>query len=224
MPPPPAILESTAQELPVLEFPPDEVKVIRWPDPAPWGGLRKAMTKEDFETRDWNEGNLACTWKFEFNNGYAEAGELRIKMNEIGYMTELPDAFRSCKHGQAGCRMLFEVEVWLSDTKMRKPDFCVLTAEQIQRAKAGEEPIPKFIIEVVSPSDQSTYHDQKLIDYFNAGVEVVWHVNPRLEMIIIYTSPHDGEIMHGDDICTAAPAFPEFRIKACEVFAAAKPE
>ncbi len=223
MPPPPATAEPPAKELPTLEFPPDEVKVIHWPDPAPWSGLRKAMTKEDFTTRDWNEGNLACAWKFEFNNGYAEAGEERMKMKEIGFMEGLPDAFRSCPHGKNGSRMYFEVEVWLTDTMMRKPDFCALTPEQIQKAKAGEEPVPKFMIEVVSPSDQSTYHDQKLIDYFKHGVEVVWHVNPRLEMVIIYTAPGEGEIMHGDDICTAAPVFPDFKVKACEVFAAAKP-
>jgi hypothetical protein len=41
-------------------------------------------------------------------------------------------------------------------------------------------------------------------------------------MVVIYISPNDGEIMHGDDICTAAPAFPEFQIKACDVFAALK--
>ncbi len=208
----------------MLEFPPDEVKVIRWPDPAPWSGLRKAMTKEDFETRDWNEGELACTWKFEFNNGYAEAGEERMKMKEIGFMQWLSKAFASSAHGSQGSELFFEVEVWLSDSKMRKPDFCALTATQIRQAKAGHEPIPKFMIEVISPSDQSTYHDQKLIDYFKAGVEVVWHVNPRLEMVIIYTAPGEGEIMHGDDVCTAVPVFPEFKIKACEVFAATKAE
>jgi hypothetical protein len=222
MPPPPATLESPAQELPVLEFPPDEVKVIRWPDPAPWGGLRKAMTKEDFETRDWNEGNLACTWKFEFNNGYAEAGEERMRLNEIRFMKHLPGAFSASPYGKSGDSMFPEVEIWLSEHQMRKPDFCVLTAAQMVEADKGGCPIPKFMIEVVSPSDQSNYHDQKLIDYFKAGVEVVWHVNPRLEMVVIYISPNDGEIMHGDDICTAAPAFPEFQIKACDVFAALK--
>lgn len=219
MPPPPATAEAERR---VLESPPDEVKFVRWPDPAPWLGLRKAMTREDFESRDWNEGELACTWKFEYNNGYAEAFEQRMKMAEIGYMVRLPDAFLASPHGKQGSRMFFEVEIWLSDSKMRKPDFCVLTADQIHQAEVGHEPVPKFMIEVLSPSDQSNYHGQKLIDYFNAGVEVVWHANPRLEMVIIYTAPGEGEIMHGDDVCTAAPAFPEFQMKASEVFAAAK--
>ncbi|MBK8038507.1 MAG: Uma2 family endonuclease [Verrucomicrobiaceae bacterium] len=217
MPPPPATLES---KRPVLEFPADEVKIIRWPEPAPWSALRKAMTKEDFESRDWNEGELACTWKFEFNNGYAEAGEERMRLNEIKYMKYLPQAFASSQQG--GAEMFPEVEIWLKENLMRKPDFCVLTMQQMVEADQGGFPIPKFMIEVVSAHDTSQYHDQKLIDYFKAGVEVVWHVNPRLEMVVIYTALGEGEIMHGDDICTASPAFPEFQIKAADVFAALK--
>lgn len=181
-----------------------------------------AMTQRDFESRDWNEGETACRWKFEFNGGFAEAGEERMKLNEIKFMVSMPDAFRTCPHGIEGSRMFPEVEIWLSGTLMRKPDFCVLTPQQIAEAEGNGRPVPGFVIEVVSPNDRSTYHDQKLIDYFASGVQVVWHVNPRLEMITIFTSPHEGEIMHGDDVCSAAPAFPKFKMKASDIFAAAK--
>lgn len=40
--------------------------------------------------------------------------------------------------------------------------------------------------------------------------------------VTIYTSPTDADIKRGSEACSAALAFPKFRINADEVFAAAK--
>ena len=179
------------------------------------------MTKEDFETRDWNAGE-AARWKFEWNRGFAESYEERMKLNEIKFMRLLPKAFAASPHGGHRAEMFCELEIWLEEDLMRKPDFCVLSADQIAAADQGKHPVPAFVIEVLSPSDQVLHVQQKVCEYFAAGVKVVWHIHPRFNTVTIYTSPTDADIKRGSEACSAAPAFPKFKIKADDVFAAAR--
>ena len=195
---------------------------VEIPPLPPWHGLRVKMTREEFEARDWNSGD-AARWKFEWNNGFAETYEERMKLSEIKFMGNLPCAFTACPHGrEREAAMYYEVEIWLDDKMMRKPDFCVLTAEQVRQADEGTHPVPLFVIEVLSPSDQVLHVQNKIGEYFAAGVKVVWHVHPQFKTVTIYTGPTDAEIKHGGDICSAAPAFPKFKMKAGDIFAAAK--
>ncbi|MBX7211300.1 MAG: Uma2 family endonuclease [Verrucomicrobiaceae bacterium] len=194
---------------------------VEIPPLPPWHGLRVKMTREEFEARDWKEGD-AARWKFEWNDGFAEAYEERMRLSEIKFMRRLPNAFAASPHGKQGAEMFCEVEIWLNKRQMRIPDLCVLTEAQIEFADEGGLPVPGFVIEVLSPSDQIMHVQSKVGEYFAAGVKVVWHVHRAFKTVTIYTGPTDAEIKHDHDICSAAPAFPKFKMKASDIFAAAK--
>jgi len=74
-------------------------------------------------------------------------------------------------------------------------------------------------VEVISTFDNGNHLEKKLVDYFAVGVETVWYVYPELEMVRVYTSLRQCVYCAGEDVCSAAPALPNFQMKAASIFA-----
>lgn len=56
---------------------------------------------------------------------------------------------------------------------MRRPDLSFFSGEQVDASAAsGVEPIPEFLIEVISPTDDAENVEEKLAEYFNSSVKV----------------------------------------------------
>ena len=75
-----------------------------------------------------------------------------------------------------------------------------------------------FIIEVISDTDGINRVNDKLVEYFEVGVAVVWHVLPKQQMVYVYTSPTSVTICLGNMVCSAAPAVTDFQISANAIF------
>ena len=82
----------------------------------------------------------------------------------------------------------------------------------------GYEPVPEFIIEVISPNDQINRVKNKVYEYFNAGVKVLWHIFPEQQVVEVYRSPEDLEVCSGSKLCSAEPVVEGLVIKAEEIF------
>lgn len=111
-----------------------------------------------------------------------------------------------------------EQDVQLSDIQMWRPDIAYFTIEEEKRMKDGEDVIPKFVIEVISETDQSYKVEEKLIEYFKAGVQVVWYIMPESKAVYVYTSRREVKICIEDDICSAKPVLPDFEISVDTIF------
>lgn len=76
-----------------------------------------------------------------------------------------------------------ELRMRVTQDTYRIPDICLFEQEP-----AGEVPDspPLLIVEIVSPDDR--YHDlmQKLHDYREWGVALIWVVEPELKMLYVY--------------------------------------
>lgn len=93
------------------------------------------------------------------------------------------------------------------------------TAQQIREASTGKIPsAPEFVIEFVSNFDQHPKVLEKLEEYFNAGVRVVWLVIPQVKIVYVYTSPVEVTICKGKRVCSAEPVIPGFKINAETLF------
>jgi Uma2 family endonuclease len=68
-------------------------------------------------------------------------------------------------------------------------------------------------------NDQINEVNEKVIEYFANGIEVVWVILPRVKKVEVYTSVKNMTICFGDDICSAAPVLPDFTISVNELFA-----
>lgn len=115
--------------------------------------------------------------------------------------------------------LMAEPDVMLTAIQMRRPDIAYFTDDQIQRGRQGEDVIPEFVIEVLSETDQAYRVEEKIAEYFKAGVKVVWTINPEQKVVYVYTSRKNVTICLEDDSCQAAPVLPDFNITVNTLFA-----
>lgn len=78
--------------------------------------------------------------------------------------------------------------------------------------------VPELAAEVVSPTDDVDDVMEKVVEYFRAGVRVVWLVLPRQERVYVYTSPTDVRILARSDELTGDPVLPGFRLALNDLF------
>lgn len=87
------------------------------------------------------------------------------------------------------------------------------------------EGVPNFAAEVRSENDYGDSAEEaiaaKRADYFIAGTEVVWDVDPRAETVTIYrrSDPTRATILRRGEIVDAEPAVPGWRMSVDDIFA-----
>lgn len=170
------------------------------------------MTKADFLR--WNSDD---NYVYEYNNGLLEP-TTAMRQDEIYLYRIIEDYFFKTTTFQEGGRLWAEIDVWLSEKQMRRPDISYFTASQVNLMAAGSNIVPFFVIELASETDSERRSFTKLHEYFNAGVQVVWWVYPEFEEVYVYTSPKKVTIATDTDLLSAAPALPEFQMTVAELF------
>jgi Uma2 family endonuclease len=110
--------------------------------------------------------------------------------------------------------LFFDVEV------NRKPDMFYYTEAQADDISLGGNPIPAFIIEVISTTDQLNYMVDKMNDYRAAGVQVVWHIFTQKNEVHVYSGDNltSMKVCNGEALCSAAPVLPQFELSVAEIF------
>ena len=114
--------------------------------------------------------------------------------------------------------LVAEYDVMLTGIQMRRPDIAYLTKEQINLGKEGEDVIPEFVVEIISETDKQYKIEEKLTEYFKAGVKIVWNIIPESQLIYVYTSRKNVMICSDDDICSAEPVLTDFKIAVNKIF------
>lgn len=197
------------EEMDILD---DEVQIK---PKALYEGLR--MPVENF--LDWKPAN-ADGWKYEWDNGELVADEETMNTYQLLIFDAIMRAFVKTPEYADGATLMPEARCRFDALKRaRQPDIAYFTHTQMTLAAIGENPVPAFVIEVVSRFDNVNAIERKLIDYFAVGVETVWYVFPELEIVRVYTSLRQGVYCAGEDVCSATPALPNFQMKAASIFA-----
>ena len=166
-----------------------------------------ALPRTLAEFQDWepNDG-----FKYEWNDGelikFTGMNRKQVKVYDI-----LLNLFIDKGYKKTGT-FVAEYDVQLTGIQMRRPDIAYLTKEQIESADKGTDEIPEFMIEIISGNDQINQVEEKIIEYYKAGVKVVWLVFPDRKSVHIYTSRRNVKICIENDICSAAPVLPDFEI------------
>ena len=115
--------------------------------------------------------------------------------------------------------LMAEPDVMLTAIQMRRPDIAYFTDEQVEQGRSGRDVIPDFVVEVLSETDQAYRIEDKISEYFKAGVRVVWNIFPEQELVHVYTSRKQVSICFEDDVCSGAPVLPNFDISVNALFA-----
>ena len=184
-------------------------KTVQESKPISWVAFqRKYLTREDQYKYEWVNGTVVKTIRgmdksqlyiqFNLQNFF---DQLKIEKNLEGTLIAEPDLFFLTNH--------------------RRPDIAWLTEQQIYAlADPNAYEVPRFVIEVVSTNDSINKVKAKMINYGDAGVEVVWQIFPAHRQVDVYTGPllHHMTVCKGADICSAAPALPDFQLTVDAIF------
>ncbi len=78
--------------------------------------------------------------------------------------------------------------------------------------------MPNLAIEVVSPSNTAMEIEDKLQEYFAAGVQLVWVVYPRHRRIYVHESLTQLRILQEQDDLEGGTVLPGFRLNVGKFF------
>ena len=81
----------------------------------------------------------------------------------------------------------------LAGRPQRQPDIAFIPYDRWAPPPLTEDPpawdvVPTLIVEVISPNDTIGELEEKIRDYFDAGVVLVWVLNPTLRRVYVYES------------------------------------
>ena len=171
------------------------------------------MTKEDFLT--WRPDDEPFV--YEFNDGIIES-KPGMKQNETKIIRNIEDKFYETTAFRQKSRLFTEVDCWVTERQMRRPDMALYSNEQIERMDEGGREMPAFVIEIISEYDEFGQMNTKLREYFAAGVQVIWWVVPGFDMVHVFTSPKAITIATDTDPLSAVPALTDFNATVEDIF------
>lgn len=93
---------------------------------------------------------------------------------------------------------------------------------QVPRAKVPEV-VPNLAVEVLSEGNTVLEMEIKLKEYFLAGVDLVWFVDPDARTVRVFTSPDDVETLTAKDTLTGGAVLPGFTVPVADLFASLPP-
>jgi Uma2 family endonuclease len=160
-------------------------------------------------------------WKYEWEHGFIVSGEEYMQKTQWFIVDNIVTAFAATPYYTQRHRLMPETDVVFERTDtQRRPDIAYLTKEQIQAGSRGENPVPAFVIEIVSKHDNGSKLERKVQEYFGAGVQVVWYVYAEVRLVRVFTSAKHSDTFSDDELCSADPVLPDFAMKVSDIFAA----
>ena len=105
--------------------------------------------------------------------------------------------------------------------RIRKPDLSFIRRERLPN---GRVPVgitlirPDLAVEVISPNDEYESIDEKIADYYDAGVPLIWVVAPRTRTVLVYQADGSARRLRDTDDLTADPVVHGFRVRVAELF------
>jgi Uma2 family endonuclease len=146
-------------------------------------------------------------------------------------------AFRLARHlsnfgidrdvGEAFTEIL--VKLPLPVDRNRRPDAIFVPYDRWPKNKPlpdtnAWDVLPSVCVEVVSPRDLAEEILDKLLEYFESGVQQVWVAYPRHGLLFVHDSPTAVRVLTRDEILEGGTVLPGFRLALSELFPKPKSE
>jgi Uma2 family endonuclease len=113
------------------------------------------------------------------------------------------------------------LRLWLG--LVRIPDVSFISWDRIPGEKFPDNPvarlIPNLAIEVLSKSNTKREMERKLREYFQAGVELVWLIDPRSRTAQAYAAPDQMKRIEKDGTLEGGTVLPGFKLSLRKLFA-----
>ena len=110
------------------------------------------------------------------------------------------------------------------------PDRETVLAPDVAFVRAGREPqgearwhfarlAPDLAVEVLSPSDRASDTQAKVALYQDAGVPLIWIVDPQAETVKVLALGQPPVILTATDTLDGGEVLPDFQVEVAELFA-----
>ena len=103
---------------------------------------------------------------------------------------------------------------------VRGADVAFISNERLVQAESHSylDVAPELVVEILSPDDRWSEVQEKLAEYFNIGVQMVWVADPKQRQIHVYHSLTEIDIIGADGQLTAEELLPGFSVSVSELF------
>jgi Uma2 family endonuclease len=102
---------------------------------------------------------------------------------------------------------------------VRAPDVAFVAAERVPAETRGfAELAPDLVVEVVSPSDRASEVSSKAAMWLDAGVRLVWVVDPQARLAAVHHPGGLVTVLRADGVLDGEDVLPGFRLPLSTVF------
>jgi Uma2 family endonuclease len=109
----------------------------------------------------------------------------------------------------------------LPSKNVRSPDASFVAAGRFPNDKPPDDwgsLAPDLAVEVLSPRDRPRYVMDKVGEYLEAGVRLVWVIDPKKERAVVYRALSDVRELGPDDSLTGEDVLPGFSCRLRDIF------
>jgi Uma2 family endonuclease len=104
---------------------------------------------------------------------------------------------------------------------VRIPDVAFVLADRMpprEKRRRFLELAPDLAVEVVSPTDSANDVHEKVLQYLDVGVQLVWVVHPIRRTVTVYTKDRIAHVLDENDTLDGGDVLPGFALPVSEVF------
>lgn len=103
---------------------------------------------------------------------------------------------------------------------VRGMDVAYISHERLAQVKSTSflDVAPELVIEIMSPSDSWTEINDKIEEYFEVGVKLIWIVNPKRKRVHAYHSFTELDLFNTEDMLTGGVVLPDLEIRVADIF------
>lgn len=104
---------------------------------------------------------------------------------------------------------------------VRGPDVAFWSAERLPLEQVPEvypDVAADLVVEIQSPSNRRRTTQEKIREYLNRGVRMIWIVDPELRTVTVYRQPGEGRLLWHDATLTDEEVLPGFQCRVSEFF------
>jgi Uma2 family endonuclease len=112
--------------------------------------------------------------------------------------------------------------IQLAINLVRIPDALFISLERLPGGKIPKKPVPllvpDLVVEVISRSNTPKEMKEKLREYFDKGVRLVWYVRPGRRVVDVYTSPEQFTRLTASMRLDGGDVLPGFSVLVDDLF------
>jgi Uma2 family endonuclease len=143
--------------------------------------------------------------------------EITAKISQLllNWLAHQPQPRGKVYAGEAGCRLQRDPDTTFGI------DVVYVTADIVSAIPEETtliEGIPTLAVEILSPLDKKEEVDEKIDQYLQVGVPLIWIVDSHFQTVTVHRPGEEPELFNRSQELTGDPQLPGFRVAVADLF------